>query len=60
MDAFEQHMAAAGVPCENVGHVTHKSHVKISDAGAVLIDQDVHELRKIWAHELPRLMGAEE
>lgn len=54
---FEALMGA--LPLTRIGDVTAGPHLHVHDGGEVL-HTDVQELREIWRHELPKLMGAEQ
>jgi len=49
---------AVGVPCAAIGHTIPDRHIRISVAGASVLDEDMPLLRSIWeetSHELDRL-----
>lgn len=55
--AFEASLG--DLPFARIGEVTAGPHLHVHDGGEVL-HTDVQELREIWRHELPKLLGVEQ
>ena len=57
--AWQQSLAAAAVPAQRIGEVTAAPTFAISQAGSVLIEQDVNGLLACYEQAIPRRMGVD-
>ena len=57
-DSVLKSYADAGVPCDRIGHTTESASVRVVNAGHVLMEDTVEDLRDLWeetSHHLDRL-----
>jgi phosphoribosylformylglycinamidine synthase len=57
--AWQQALAAAGVPAERLGLVSREASLQIRQAGQPLLDLPVTELQACYEQAIPRHMGVD-
>jgi phosphoribosylformylglycinamidine synthase len=58
-EAWQQAVAAAGVPAERLGQVSRDATLQIRQAGQALLELPLHQLRDCFEQAIPRRMGVD-